>query len=44
MTNVEKLQFTVVVKPHPGITLDFKAHAAVYNGVYNERGSGGKIW
>jgi hypothetical protein len=44
MTNVEKLQFQVFVKPHPGITLDFRADAGVYNGAYNERGGGGKIW
>lgn len=43
MTNVEKLQFSCIVKPHKS-ALDFRADAAVYNGAYTERGGGGKIW
>jgi len=43
MTNVERLSISMMVKPHKCI-LEFSAVAAVYNGVYTEKGGGGKMW
>jgi len=43
MTNCEKVQLSMLVKAHR-CTLDFVAYAAIYNGVYWERGSGGRMW
>jgi len=43
MTNIDKLQISMVVKPHR-CNLRFTSWGAVYNGCYTERGTAGLIW
>jgi len=43
LTNCENLKIAVIVRPHK-CTLNFSVYGAVYNGVYTERGSAGRIW
>jgi len=42
-TNVDKIKFSALYQPHSS-PLQVRVDAGVYNGVYTEKGSGGRIW
>lgn len=43
MTNIDRLKFSALYNPH-ATALNVRIDAAVYQGVYVERGTGGRVW